>query len=233
MNKLLHTKCHLILLVGVKKVITYREIDESFIERRKVFVIGDSASMHYGPYLKKMVEDKFQYDRKRGTEQALMDLDKPIGANAGDSRMVLEYLEEEFKKNTRYDILLINCGLHDIRIDRFSNKVQIGLEEYKINLNKIINILKKMTNEIIWIGLTPIIDEIHNSREEGFLRYSKDAFTYDNNATQIMSEHNIPCIDIYNFTKHLGADIYSDHVHFKEEVRSLQAGLIAGYLNCI
>ena len=90
-----------------------------------------------------------------------------------------------------------------------------------------------MANEIIWIGLTPIIDEIHNSREEGFLRYSKDASNYDNNAKQIMSEHNIPCIDIYNFTKNLGADIYSDHVHFKEEVRSLQAGLIAGYLNCI
>lgn len=73
------------------------------MERRKLFVIGDSASIHYGPYLKKMTEDKFQYDRKRGEEQALMDLDKPIGANAGDSRMLLEYLREEFEKNTKYD----------------------------------------------------------------------------------------------------------------------------------
>ena len=203
------------------------------MDRRKVFVIGDSASMHYGSFLKKMIEDKFQYDRKRGKEQALMDLDKPIGANAGDSRMVLEYLEEEFKKNTRYDILLINCGLHDIRVDRFSNKVQIGLDEYKINLNKIMRISKEMANIIIWIGLTPIIDEIHNSRSEGFLRYSKDAYNYDSNAKQIMSEYNIPCIDIYNFTKHLGADVYSDHVHFKEEVRKLQAAHIAEYLRWI
>lgn len=43
-----------------------------------------------------------------------------------------------------------------------------------------------------------------------------------------MREYNISCIDIHNFTKKLGADIYSDHVHFKEEVRKLQAAFIAG-----
>lgn len=203
------------------------------MERRKVFVIGDSASMHYGPYFKKMIEDKFQYDRKRGKDQALMDLDKPIGANAGDSRMVLEYLEKELKKNTKYDILLVNCGLHDIRVDRFSNEIQIGLEEYKINLKKIMEISKGMSNKVIWIALTPVIDQVHNSRKEGFLRYSADVYNYDNNAKQIMREYSIPCIDLYNFTKNLGADIYSDHVHFKEEVRKLQAAFIAGYVNCI
>lgn len=57
--------------------------------KRNLFVIGDSVSIHYGPYLKKMIEYKFNYDRKRGIEQALEDLDTPIGANAGDSKMVL------------------------------------------------------------------------------------------------------------------------------------------------
>ena len=203
------------------------------MDRRKVFVIGDSASMHYGPHLKNMIEDKFQYDRKRGKEHTIMDLDNPSGANAGDSRMVLEYLEGEFKQNTSYDILLINCGLHDIRVDRFSNEIQIGLEEYKTNLNKIIVLSKEMANKIIWIALTPVIDEIHNSRKEGFLRYSQDVYTYDNNAKQIMREYSIPCIDLYSFTKNLGVDIYSDHVHFKEEVRKLQAAFIAGYVNSI
>ena len=203
------------------------------MKRRKVFVIGDSVSMHYGPYLKKMVEYKFQYDRKRGEARALINLDKPLGANVGDSRMVLEYLKEEFKKNTKYDILLINCGLHDIRVDRFSNEIQIGLEEYKINLNKIMQISKEMASKIIWIGLTPVVDEIHNSREVGFLRFSEDVLNYDNHAKQIMREHSISCIDIHNFTKNLGTDIYSDHVHFKEEVRKLQAAFIAGHVNSI
>ena len=129
--------------------------------------------------------------------------------------------------------MVINCGLHDIRVDRYSNKIQVDLEEYKLNLIKIIKISKMMANKIIWIGLTPIIDAIHNLRKEGFLRYSKDVDNYDNAAKQIMKEYNIPCIDIYNFTKNLGTDIYSDHVHFKEEVKKLQAAFIAGYLNCI
>jgi hypothetical protein len=203
------------------------------MEKRKIFVIGDSTSIHYGPYLKKMIKGKFEYDRKRGIEQALTDLDKSIGANAGDSGMVKAYLTEEYENHIKYDILLINCGLHDVRIDRALNKVQVELEEYKMNLTKIIEITKTMANKTIWIGSTPVIDEIHNARKAGVLRYSKDVNAYDIAAKEIMGVYNIPCIDMYNFTKNLGADIYSDHVHFKQEIRELQAAFIAGYLNCI
>lgn len=203
------------------------------IKKRSLFIIGDSVSIHYGPYLKKMTEPKFNYDRKRGVKQALEDLDKPVGANAGDSRMVLDYLTEEYNKNKRYDILLINCGLHDIRVDRNSNKIQVSLEEYKNNLTRIIEKAIKMSNKTIWIGSTPVIDRIHNSRKEGFLRYSRDAKAYDTAAKEIMKEKNIPCIDLYNFTTILGEDVYFDHVHFRDEIRKLQAAFIAGYLYSI
>lgn len=212
---------------------TVNELTEKIISlnKRNVFVIGDSVSIHYGPFLKKMIKDKFNYDRKRGIDQALVDLDNPIGANAGDSRMVLSYLHKEHDKNTKYDILLLNCGLHDIRVDRKTQKIQVGIEEYKKNLIEIIKLSRIMSNKIIWVGLTPIVDKIHNSRKEGFLRYSKDAENYNNAALQIMKKYNVPCVDMYNFTKNLGEDIYFDHVHYKEEVRKLQASFIAGHLN--
>lgn len=203
------------------------------MEKQKIFVIGDSVSIHYGPYLKELINQKFEYDRKRGIEEALTDLDRPIGANAGDSGMVIEYLENEYKKNTKYEVLLINCGLHDARVDRASNKIQVELEDYKMNLTKIIEISKTMANKTIWVGLTPVIDQIHNSRKEGVLRYSKDIHAYDIAAKEIMEHNNIHYIDMYNFTKNLGTDIYSDHVHFKEKIRELQATLIADYLNLI
>lgn len=203
------------------------------MEKRNLFVIGDSVSIHYGPYLKKMTEYKFNYDRKRGIEQALEDLDTPIGANAGDSKMVLQYLQEGYDKNTKYDILLINCGLHDVRVDRLTNKIQIELKEYEMNLSKIIEVAISMANKTIWVGLTPVIDEIHNSRKEGFLRYNNDVVKYDTAAMKIMKALKIPCIDMYNFTQSLGEDVYSDHVHFKNGVRKLQAAFIAGYLNSI
>jgi len=90
-----------------------------------------------------------------------------------------------------------------------------------------------MANKIIWVGLTPIIDEIHNSRKEGVLRYSEDVHAYDIAAKEIMAQYNIPCIDMYIFTKNLGTDIYLNHVHFKKEISELQATLIADYLNSV
>lgn len=203
------------------------------MQKRSIFVIGDSVSIHYGPYLKEMIKNKFNYDRKRGLDEALEDLDKPVGANAGDSRMILKYLKEEKLKNTKYDILLINCGLHDIRTDRETKKKQINEDEYGFNLNEIIDIARRMAKEVIWITTTPIIDEIHNAREGGFLRYSKDLDYYNKIAKVVMKNKGIDTIDLYSFTKELEKDIYCDHVHFTDEIRRMQSGFIAGYLSNI
>lgn len=43
---------------------------------KRLFVIGDSISIHHGPYLKKILRDRYHYDRKRGAEEALADLKK-------------------------------------------------------------------------------------------------------------------------------------------------------------
>lgn len=201
--------------------------------RRDVFIIGDSISIHYGPYLKKYISNNYNYDRKRGLEVALKDLDNPVGANAGDSRMVLQYLKEEQEKETKYDVLLINCGAHDIRVERKSKKIQVPLKEYMDNLTKIIEIAKTISNEVVWVSSCPIVDKIHNARKVGFLRYEEDNFIYNKAAKEIMAKQGVKVIDLYGFTKILGQDIYLDHIHFKEGTRKLQAAFIAGYLNCI
>lgn len=200
-------------------------------EKRSIFVIGDSISIHYGPYLKGSIQEDFNYDRKRGIGEALKDVDKPLGANAGDSSMVLKYLQEERDKQVRYDILLLNCGMHDIRVDRNTLKLQINAELYKRNLEEIIDLAKKMSKDVVWITTTPIIDMVHNSRKEGFLRFIKDLELYNNIAEEIMVGKSIEVIDLYNFTRSLGENIYCDHVHFKDNIRKLQAAFIANNLN--
>ncbi|MGL4453188.1 MAG: SGNH/GDSL hydrolase family protein [Sarcina sp.] len=201
------------------------------MKKRSIFVIGDSVSIHYGPYLKEMLKNKFNYDRKRGLDDALINLDRPIGANAGDSKMILDYLIEEETKGINYDILIINSGLHDIRTERNTGSKQINEDEYEFNLNKIIDIAKRISNKVIWITTTPIIDEIHNSRKGGFLRYSEDLEVYNMIAKTVMENKDVEIIDLYSFTKDLGKDIYCDHVHFTNEVRRLQSVFITGYLS--
>lgn len=63
---------------------------------RQLFILGDSISIHYGPYLEQMVKKHFIYARKEGLNEALKNLDYPTGANGGDSSMVRAYLQERF-----------------------------------------------------------------------------------------------------------------------------------------
>lgn len=183
------------------------------MDKKLLFVIGDSVSIHYGHYLQQITSGKYNYNR--------------INGNAGDSRTVLEYINEEKNKNQHYDVLLINCGLHDIRVDRYTKKIQIDEEQYRDNLKNIVPLAKEMTHKMIWVNTTPIIDKIHNLRKEGFLRFDNDVIRYNEVAKEIMQQNNVPIIDLYLFTKNLGNEVLCDHVHFKDDIRSLQGAFIS------
>ncbi|MDQ7094031.1 SGNH/GDSL hydrolase family protein [Desulfosporosinus sp. PR] len=200
------------------------------MEKKTVVALGDSISIHYSPFLKDMISSRFEYRQKRQVGDAFKDLDQPKGANAGDSNLVLEYLRDEDKKGESYDILLINCGLHDIRVERRTHQIQTGKKQYLDNLNRICEVALKMSQRVFWISTTPVVDRIHNHRAEGFLRYGKDVVSYNNLAEIVMDNYQISIFDLFSFTKSLGTDIYYDHVHFTEEVRALQAAFISGCL---
>ncbi len=191
--------------------------------KRSIFVLGDSISIHYGPFLKELLGNEFFYDRKRGLEQALEDLDKPIGANGGDSRQVLDYLKDEYRTGIRYDVLLINCGLHDIRVDLQRGSLQVPLDEYTDNIKSIVNLAIEISKVFIWVDTTPVIDKIHNSRSEKMHRFSSDLNKYRIAANEIMHDYDIPIIRLYDFTNSFGTEAFIDHVHFTEEVRKKQA----------
>ncbi len=188
---------------------------------RSVFVIGDSISIDYGPYLKEKLAGKCNYARKGIPPLNIFD-----DANAGDSNMVLDYLIMQQALGTKYDIVLFNCGLHDVRLDRETLKINIDENTYRDNLTKIVDILQKMSNQVIWLATTPIVDEIHNKRDFGFYRLEEDITKYNNIAHSIMKKRGINCIDLFNFTAQLKGDIYLDHVHFNKQISVLQADYI-------
>ncbi|WP_411350141.1 SGNH/GDSL hydrolase family protein [Paenibacillus sp. WLX2291] len=196
---------------------------------KDLFIIGDSISIQYGPYLKHMLEGHYRYDRKRG-EEALYDLDQPIGANGGDSERVLQYLKSEQHNNIRYDVLLLNCGLHDIKTDRYKREKQISLEQYRENLQEILRVADQMAQHIIWIRTTDVVDDIHNQPPATFFRFHDDVLAYNAAADEIMKSEGISIIDLYTFTRCFEKSAYCDHVHYTEQVRQLQAAYIAGYL---
>lgn len=198
----------------------------------KLFVVGDSISVGYSPPLQKMTEGDFQfYGRKTGMEEALKNLDIPLGSNIGDSSMVLNYLQTMLTKSDwRPEVLLLNCGLHDIKTK--DGKIQIPIEDYRKNLKNIVRLLADNGINPIWVRTTPVEDEQHNSGQKDFKRYSKDLDKYNAAADEIMNAAGIRMIDLHTFTASLGKgkEIYRDHVHYHPEIEARQAAYIAGFL---
>lgn len=200
-------------------------------KKPQLFVIGDSISIFYGPYLKKYTAGKFIYDRKRDKGEAMQNLDNPVGANGGNSKMVLEYLTEFLKNDTiKPDIFLINCGLHDIKTNTETGKKATAKDEYRKNIDQITRLILKSGKKMIWINSTPVNDSIHNIKNVGFYRYNKDVIAYNLIADSICSKNNIPVIDLYSFSATFPLEAYQDHVHYSERFRELQAAFISGFL---
>ena len=200
--------------------------------KKHILMIGDSISILYGPYLKDFLQDTFDYRVKGNIKDAIVNLDNPNGANAGNSRMVLDYLKHysENEINFEDDIILLNCGLHDIKTDPVTGKKAINLAEYISNLDSIFNIILSLDKKLIWINSTPVNDSIHNSRQTGFYRFNNDVIKYNLAADSICKFYKIPVIDLYLYSSSFPLDAYSDHVHYKQQYSRLQAKFISDYL---
>lgn len=197
-----------------------------------IYIIGDSISVQYGPYLESYVKGICGYARKAGEEEALLNLDKPLGANGGDSSMVLSFLEGKARTGgIDADLLLINCGLHDIKTDPATGARQIPIDRYEANLRAIVRLVAGLKPKLVWMRTTPCDEKVHNARPGmTFHRFSGDCAEYNRVADRVMAEAGVPVIDLHTFTLNLGPDLYCDHVHFREPIREKQAAFIAGWV---
>jgi lysophospholipase L1-like esterase len=187
-------------------------------------VIGDSISMQYGPYLEAMLRGIYSYSRKPASTS------DPDSANGGDSSMVLAYLRERLAQPPKIDLLLANCGLHDIKRNPGAGEPQVPLAAYEDNLRAIIVSGREHGAQVAWVRTTPVVDAVHNSRSASFKRYAEDVARFNAAADRVMAEHGVPSIDLHTFTCNLGPDLFIDRVHFSDAVRVQQAAFIAGRL---
>ena len=156
--------------------------------------------------------------------------DEPNGANGGDSALVLRYLDACRARDCHWDVLLANCGLHDLRTDPQTGAKQVEPESYRRNLQAIVDVGRLLTGCLLWVRTTPVTDSIHNSRSRAFHRFAADVDGYNEIADGVMRARGVATIDLCRFTRNLGDGIVIDHVHYAEEARRLQAAFIAGSL---
>jgi len=195
----------------------------------RLYVLGDSISIHYGPWLEAALRGNMTYDRKGGL---VGDLDDPEGANGGDSRRVLSYLKRRRQEGGfSADFLLLNCGLHDVRRNPGSDGNQVPLPEYRENLKAIASVSAEMKLRVIWVRTTPVCDEVHNARTQSFQRYEADVGRYNREADTLMAGLGVAVIDLHAFTRQFLPDGLIDHVHFDATTCERQGRFIAKSLS--
>jgi hypothetical protein len=195
--------------------------------KKSLFLLGDSISIHYRPFLLKSLNPQWEVNGKDGLIEAMEDLDFPRGANGGDSDMILDYLRETLPFPGT-ELILCNCGLHDIK--RYPDKqgCQVSSSLYERNLEEILSLCRKTDTKFVWITITEFDETIHNQRQTSFKRLKKDLYLYNKIALEVMERNNVDIIDLSGYTRSLGLlEKYIDSVHFSLEIRKLQGEFLA------
>jgi lysophospholipase L1-like esterase len=196
-----------------------------------IFILGDSISIQYGPFLTQALAGFADVGRKSGLEEALRDLNLAQGANGGDSRNCLQYLQEMVRAGALHlDLLLLNCGLHDIKCQPDGRQTQVPPDQYEANLQAIVQLLRDARIPLAWIRTTPVDEAKHNVSSNDIWRWSADVDRYNAIADAVMKKARVPMIDLHGFTRSLGQDVTTDGRHFPEVIQRLQGAFIAGWV---
>ena len=201
-------------------------------DKKRLMLIGDSIAFEYGPYLKKMIADKYVMYEKEGRDIAALNLDVVVGGNAGDSKNVVRFIKHlESENRFNFDVLLFNCGLHDVKRNKPELELQVPIADYEANLREVVAICNKNNVSPIFVDITPIIDERYTENFP-FIRHNTDVIAYNEVAIKVMKENSVPVIGLNEFTLSLGelSQTTRDHAHYYPEIQEKQARFIADFV---
>lgn len=184
----------------------------------RVLIIGDSISIGYTEPLREILAAEAVVEHNTG--------------NARHSRYGLENLDA-WLGDGRWDVVHFNFGLHDLKYvdaqgenasDAQSGTIQIPIEEYESNLEKIVERLQQTDARLIFASTTDFPDP-----PSGPLRRTSDLAAYNAAALRVMTRFNVPVNDLYAFTHgRLGELQIPDNVHFTPEGSKALAEEVAG-----
>ena len=112
---------------------------------KRVLLIGDSIRLHYQNEVKRLIGDEYEITAPQ--------------ENCRFSSYVLNSLRYWLAECPNPDIIHWNAGLWDIAVLYKEDGCFIPVEEYVLNMQKILRELKKTGAKIIYATTTPVLDE--------------------------------------------------------------------------
>lgn len=172
-----------------------------------VLVIGDSISVGYTPVVTTLLAGKAEVKHNEGNA---------AHTNNGVAKL------EEWLGETKWKVITFNFGLHDLKIME-NGEHQVGLTQYKKNIDAIATRLKKTGARLLYVTTTPVPEGTLNP-----MRKPGDEVLFNEAALEVMKRHKIPVVDLYSFAKPMLAEIQGKaNVHFNKAGSALLAEVVA------
>ena len=186
-------------------------------EKKRIIIIGDSISTGYTALVQeRMGAEPVEIERVGG----------------GDSAQVLDGLQE-WAIGRNPDVIHLNCGLHDLRLDPETSEHQQEIAAYEANLTSIVAQLKEKTNAaLIWATITPVMDERHNATKRNYCRFQRDVASYNFRALGIMGAEGIRVNDLHGrvISNEPETLLSEDGVHMTAEGYTVLADAVVAHL---
>jgi acyl-CoA thioesterase-1 len=152
----------------------------------RVLLIGDSISIGYTLPVRALLKGKANVHRP--------------AANCGPTTRGLEHIDA-WLGDGRWDVIHFNWGLHDLKYmgprgenlyDPAKGRQQVPLSDYKENLEKLVQRLKKTGASLVWRNTTPVPPGARG-------RVVGDSKIYNDAALEVMQRHGVRVQDLYGF----------------------------------
>jgi len=182
----------------------------------RVLLIGDSISIGYTLPTRALLKGKVNLHR--------------IPTNGGPTIKGLEQIDTWLGKK-KWDVIHFNWGLHDLKYmgpngenlfpkDK-GGKVQVPIQEYEKNLERLVVRMKKTNAKLIWRNTTPV-----PPGSKG--RYVGDSIKYNAAAARVMIRHGIPTHDLFTMSKKRMKEIMLPaNVHYTKDGSEVLGGDVA------
>ena len=182
----------------------------------RVLLIGDSISIGYTLPTRALLEGKVNLHR--------------IPTTGGPTIKGLEQIDTWLGKK-KWDVIHFNWGLHDLKYmgpngenlfpKEKGGKVQVPIQEYEKNLERLVVRMKKTNAKLIWRNTTPV-----PPGSKG--RYVGDSIKYNAAAARVMIRHGIPTHDLFTMSKKRMKEIMLPaNVHYTKDGSEVLGGDVA------
>lgn len=173
----------------------------------RVLLIGDSISIGYTLSVREKLQGEANVHR--------------IPTNGGPTIRGLESIDS-WLGDSKWDVIHFNWGLHDLRIMEDTGKQQVTLDEYKQNLEQLVERMKQTDATLIWCSTTPVPPVSTPARSED------DVLAYNAAAREIMQRHDVIISDLHGYALPRMKEIQlPDNVHFHDEGSAVLAEHVA------